>query len=500
MSPIRRVRAATAVALLVLAGACADDGDSDAEGALEETSAFASSPCPDDVVAIVSADISCGYLTVPEARGSEDDDVAQIFVLRVKPSGTAAPDPIVVPGVDLGIVPDLDGLAPMAERTGREVFIMEPRGVGHSRPALDCPELPAVAVQLNGRPSSDPQRSRIFLEALGTCHERLTSVGVDLASYGVEESSADVEDLRRAVGVASWNVIAFGSSSRVALEVVRRWPEHVRSLVLDAPSFPGRDVQMAALQDTRRAIDALQMTCDEQPPCALDETSLEAVVASLDASPQRIDVEGSAIAVPGGGPVEVVVDGAAFARTLRFALGSDDRTILPDVLAGMSADALDGRDFSALSSDPSLCVGYAANCLNRKFVTGAYYSSFCRDLLPFADVAAAATAAGSDPIVGPAFSADPQVDACTVWDVPPADASIDEPVSTDIPTLIFMGRFDPYTSRQAAIDATASWSRVTVAESPSTGHNNLGTDCARSIRNSFVDNPTVEPDLSCFRE
>jgi pimeloyl-ACP methyl ester carboxylesterase len=373
--------------------------------------------------------------------------------------------------------------------------------VGHSRPALDCPEVRAIAVQLNGRPSSDPQRSNIYRDALGTCRERLTSVGVDLSAYGIEEASADVEDLRRAVGVDSWNVIAFGSSSRVALEVVRRWPEHVRSLVLDAPSFPGRDVQMAALDDTRRAITALEESCRAQPTCALAgagvEASLEAVVTSLDDAPQRVDVEGSAVAVPGGGPVEVAVDGAAFARTLRYALGSDDRTVLPDVVAGVSANGLRGRDFQALSSDPALCLGYAAGCPERTFVAGAYYSSFCRDLLPFADVGAAAARAASDPILGSAFAPDPQVDACAVWDVDPADASIDTPVSSTIPTLIFVGRFDPFTSAQAARDATADWGHVTVAET-SAGHNNLGLDCARSIRKAFVDDPTLDPDLSCL--
>ena len=48
-----------------------------------------------------------------------------------------------------------------------------------------------------------------------------------------------MEDLRRALGVKEWNLMTSSSSSRIALEVMDRYPDHVRSATLDSPEFAG---------------------------------------------------------------------------------------------------------------------------------------------------------------------------------------------------------------------------------------------------------------------
>ena len=67
---------------------------------------------------------------------------------------------------------------------------------------------------------SDPAWTRTFLSAAGDCYNRLVGEGIDLSAYNLEEMAADVEDLRRALGVNEWNLMTSSSSSRIAL---RSW-------------------------------------------------------------------------------------------------------------------------------------------------------------------------------------------------------------------------------------------------------------------------------------
>lgn len=67
------------------------------------------------------------------------------------------------------------------------------------------------------------------------CHDRLASQGVDVAAYDIEQAAADVEDLRVALGIYAWNLGSLGTQSRIVLEVMRSYPNHVRAVYMDLP-------------------------------------------------------------------------------------------------------------------------------------------------------------------------------------------------------------------------------------------------------------------------
>ena len=73
--------------------------------------------CPDDVSAVIVADVTCGYLTVPENRerpGSEH--TVNLLVTRVQPREPPTKEPMFVAGTDLGSGLDYGGIAPLAGR------------------------------------------------------------------------------------------------------------------------------------------------------------------------------------------------------------------------------------------------------------------------------------------------------------------------------------------------------------------------------------------------
>lgn len=117
---------------------------------------FAGAACPADVEVTLLVDHSCGYLTVLQNRSDDDGATARLLVVRMDPPGGAAsPDPVLVAGADIGDEPQIGSFAPLAARVGRTVYVLEPRGVGHSVPALTCPEVEELAVEVVASPSDD---------------------------------------------------------------------------------------------------------------------------------------------------------------------------------------------------------------------------------------------------------------------------------------------------------------------------------------------------------
>ena len=88
-------------------------------------------------------EVTCGYLTVPEDRTEAGREV-RLFVARIQPPEVMHEDPMLVAGSDLANLPNYGGVAPLAQRVGREVIIMDTRGVGHSEPSLACPEVDEI--------------------------------------------------------------------------------------------------------------------------------------------------------------------------------------------------------------------------------------------------------------------------------------------------------------------------------------------------------------------
>ena len=60
----------------------------------------------------------------------------------------------------------------------------------------------------------------------------------------------------------------FGDDSRLALELIRRYPDHVAGIVLVNPSFPGEDPAQVAQEAVPASIEALTALCDADQFCS----------------------------------------------------------------------------------------------------------------------------------------------------------------------------------------------------------------------------------------
>jgi pimeloyl-ACP methyl ester carboxylesterase len=499
---MRAARLAAALGTpLLLSVACSGSSE------MEFRPTFRQTPCPEDVTTVVLTPVTCGFLTVLENRSETDGDTIRLFVTRIQPPGAnPAPDPVLILGIDLGKTPDYAGFAPGAQRTNRELILIDQRGTGHSEPTLACPEVQRLGERLVGPRLSDGELRADLRSAVKACHDRLTGEGIDLSAYNLAESAADAEDVRRTLGIQRWNIASYGSASRIALEVVRRFPDHIRAMWLDTPQFPQVDELTLGISGTRYALSQIFADCASDRACSrrfpdLSNALREAVVR-LDEEPVTVTVTDTPAAGTAEHPIRVVVDGGAFLRAVRAMVSNIDLGMAPGVPA-LIYRALEGDvDVVAyLLSEEPLCLGYQPVCGAQPLFEGALFSILCHDEVPFVEASRLTGMAGGDPGLQDAYVASPYLDVCEAWDVGEASPLAHQPVSSDIPMLIYVGRYDAYGPLPVAEQAVASLPVSFLVDVPYRGHNVLGADdCYRNIRNAWIEDPTSPPDTSCIQE
>jgi pimeloyl-ACP methyl ester carboxylesterase len=462
--------------------------------------------CPDDVEVALLVQHSCGRLSVLEERSEPAGRTISLFVVRMDPpGGPVSADPIVTIGNDIGDPVGFGGLAPLPGRVHRTAYVMESRGVGHSEPSLECPEFDGLAIDAVGAPSGDPIFRQKVLTAVRTCRDRLTASGVDVAAYDAAAAAADVVDLRRALGIGQWNLIGFGSQSRILIEAARQDVDAVRSLVLDSPQLPDLPDALLAERGLNAAIEALARTCAANTACNATAPELSdlfgTALAQLDAHPITATNTTGALAQLAGAPVEIRVDGGTLLRVVRSILGGDgpaNVAELPSSIASAAAGVMSDQLVRILGIEPTLCAGYRPICGHAGFSLGAYLSILCRDDAPFIEVAA--VDADPTPAYHAVFGDNPYLAACVPWAVPPAGDVVHQPLGGDLPLLVLAGQFDAFVPDTLVTGSLSARLNTYLVRVPAQTHNVIGfTECAIAIRNAWVDHPEAPPaDTSCL--
>ena len=401
--------------------------------------------CPAEVADAMVGDVDCAWLTVPESRARPDSPLIQILVTTVRtPSGAPDREPMLVTGS--ASRHNYAGIAPLAQRVRRDVILVDTRGTGHSTPSLTCPEVKATAPQIWATPDSADDRLKA---AIASCHARLTSEGIDVASYDLVEAAADFETLRVALDVDTWNVTGYGAGTRLAFELLRQAPDHIRTLIVDSPDVPGTDPRALAGTASQQAVHAVLATCSRQPRCRArypePEALLDKAMTSLKSEPLLLSVNLQGDRVP------VLLEPGLLARALRQML-SDGGSSGPLFTAGSIPSVLDAvvtkrkRDLSSMFAqflryeDP-LCLGYRTPCLPATTIAlGAELSMLCRDIAPFS----AEPRTRLEPGFDDAYGDSPWWRVCDSWPVGTADPTVAAPPVSNLPTLVALGRFPPY--------------------------------------------------------
>ncbi len=455
---------------------------------------FASAPCPPEIEPLPA---QCGYLTVPADYGDPAAGTMRLAV-AVLP---ALAEPTGVPVAYLDGGPGSKTLAALPfiyyglldqMQANRDVVVFDQRGAGYSEPSLDCPETKELTLDLVGRALPPQEESRLALEAVRACRGRLAGEGVDLALFHSAANAADADLLRAALGYDQWDLYGISYGTQLAQTLMRDFPGGVRRVVLDSAYPLEANLFEEIPAGAERAFRLLTDSCAADASCGADYPGLADALTGaferLSASPEP----GAASLILTGERVESRMTGTLFAAQIFQALYQTDVIPwLPEVIA----EAAKGN------AEPANAL-LSVSLTNLQFtVEGMRLSTLCREEAPFTSEAALADAVDANPLF--AMLMDPaglyardSMEQCAVWDVPPAPALENEPVTSAIPALVLAGEFDPITPPSLGKAVADNLGAAAYVEIPAAGHGlYYAGECPQAIILAFFDGG--EADASC---
>ncbi len=409
---------------------------------------FERAACPVEVAA--GERIDCGVLIVPENRARTGSRTIRLPVMIFRSrSSSPAMDPVIFltggPG-NSGVAGRRSGLGiPFLDE--RDYIVMEQRGTRYASPALECPAINAIKAEIAAGRLRGGAANAELVKAATACREKLTASGADLDGYTSEASADDIEDLRKALGCAKWNLYGLSYGTRLALTVLRRHPAGIRSVVLDSVLPPEVNFDEVAAGNLLRALNSVFDGCASDRECGTAYPDLRLrfgnLVAAADRQPLKLPIDP---ADAGGRPAGI--RGAQVVDAIYNALHKPQ--MIPQIPRMISA---------AAAGDYAELLPLVKENLGPSSVSwGMRYSVWCSEEMPFesADRIAAQLSPGLG--IGGIDETTASPEVCRAWKVSPAPAVENEPVKSDIPTLILAGEFDP--------DTPPGWGRQLLESMP----------------------------------
>ncbi|MEW2414467.1 alpha/beta fold hydrolase [Streptomyces sp. NPDC046866] len=457
-------------------------------------------PCPktaDPVPELEGA--RCGTLTVPENRAKPNGRTVKLGVAIV-PAAAATPKPDPIVWLAGGPGDDAVGEAKLAVDGGlnrdRDLILMSQRGTYSADPALTCANIDEFNARATGLVYDAPSTERVHVQATKACRDKLAARGVDLSAYNDIESSADLADLRKALGLKQWNVFGISYGTHLALVYMRLHPQGIRSVGIDGilpPSTAGSALTWSA---AKQGFDGVFKACAEQPACNRRYPDLpatfERLVRRLEARPVT-----TTVTLPDSRKqVKVVLDGGALVNWMTSATH-----VAPQV--PLALDELAHGKPRRIAEQWAVAK-YGPQAVGR-LSHGLVYGVFCSEWTPY-ETEQQALEGGREAF--PSFPRSVQAQApqltflradCDAWNVPAVPRSIRDATRSDIPTLAVSGGFDAQTGAANGPYVARTLPNATVVTVPYEPHVVFATSkCAQDITVSFFETPTA-PKTACLK-
>lgn len=387
----------------------------------------------------VTVDAVEGWLAVPENRSRRDSRLIEVHFVRLRSTSASPAAPIFFlaggPG-NLGTtaVTSPEALSAWAGLLGHaDVVLIDQRGtrdrdLAH-RWAGPFPERFFERAEI-----ARAHAAALSKQAVAEISRR----GVDLSGYTTEESAADLEQLRVALGTGKISLIGFSYGTHLALAYLRRHESRVERAVLAGVEGPDQTFKPPLSMDTHfRRIGRL----------AGEDEAIARTVPDLEALLERVDRQLAArpmlvpVTLPGGVKRELPVGRFGLHLVLRADIGdATDLPVLPRLLHSIErgdpsvlAWFVQKRlAFALAAPGMGLMMDAAAGASRERMALLEEQSKVSR----FADV------------VNYPF---PEI--VPIWNPPAAPDDYHRPVSSRVPTLFLSGEYDwnapPYQAEEA---------------------------------------------------
>ena len=422
-------------------------------------------------------DARCGTLRVPEDRANPagrqiELQVAVIAAIKRDPE----PDALFLlaggPGQSaIEAFPAIVALL-FSIHENRDIVLVDQRGTGQSNP-LRCLD-----------PEDEAVDDETLLARLKSCPQTLDA---DLRFYNTEIAMTDLDEVRSALGYETINIYGASYGTRAALSYLRMFPEHVRTVTLDAVVDPEFVLFMDAAQDGQAALDDFFARCDADESCSRAfpnlRTEFNDILARLEESPVDITLPHPLT----NKPFELTLTREMLTNLVFNTL------YVPDLVATLPLSihvAFADENYVPLISQAFL--------VNAGLYDGMFYAVACTEDAPLIDVDSAARSSEESIFGNRTLDF---VEVCAEWPKGQVSSTFREPISSDVPVLMLSGEADPITPPRHAENVAQGLTNEIHLIFPDMGHGNLASRCTINLFKDFIESAsTVGLDTSCTKD
>ncbi len=413
----------------------------------------------------------CGSLTVLEDRARLAGRRISLSFAVIPARRTTAKEPLFYfaggpGGSALGAA---RGAAQVFGRTGRDVVLLDQRGVGASAPVL-CPALqPSFAIT-----------------ALHTyARNCVAQLRADSRMYGTDAATDDADALRAALGYQQVMVYGGSYGATAALVYIARHGRHVKAAILDGGTSPDVPFFERAPIAGQAQVEALSAACDARADCVKAYGHLAAELGSV---VQKLR-EHPFVLSAAEGPVSL---GGAEAGLTLEALSRDPATI-PQLFTVAHA--------AATGNLAPLAKVYAGSVRPGLFATTRqvmYWRILCFEGWARQRPSSLPAAAGTYLYDEAAAELQFRAAFCSALPKPAAEADTGVPPKSSVPVLALVGGLDPQDPKRNITPIMRTMPHTTVLTVPGAGHGSVQYGCLPAVAARFLDSRRITAaDRSC---
>lgn len=424
----------------------------------------------------------CYYVRVPENHDAEESKLIEFPLVIFRSPFPEGQPPVLHlgaggPGAPMYFDDDYvvhylqDAHDGFSTEVGRDLYVIDPRGTGLSRPLLNCRtfvnNLPERLAQNLTQREDWNLSDADFLRCVQDFHAQ----GVDLTQYHSMSVAKDLEFLREILQVERWTLVGVSYAAIYAQTYARLFPESVEAMILDSAAFPNLKLDNRFIERSLAPYHALYNYCDADASCSrpLENfvTRLWALYDKLNLNPVTLEISHP----HNGETLQFLLNGDRFIATLIDAIyGEDIFTDLPHIVEEMEQ----GKHDRLLS----YIEDYAVFLFDVDYGDISASAHYCYDDKPFIDFAALEPLIDDIPEEAIQESLRLSIewpDLCEQMGEFQSDPSVASPLVTDIPTLFLNGTLDAITPIADVLAQQQNFSRSHLATF-AVSHSVLGTD------------------------
>jgi pimeloyl-ACP methyl ester carboxylesterase len=421
-------------------------------------------------------DAKCGALVVPEDRDNPagrqlELNIAVIPAIKRSPQ----PDPLflLAGGPGQSAIEAYPAMIPLLFQIheDRDIVLVDQRGTGKSNP-LRCLT-----------PEDDSLTEEQILTKVKACPDTLDA---DLRFYHTEIAMTDLDAVRSALGYEEINIYGASYGTRAALTYLRMFPQHVRTVTLDAVVDSNFVMFMDSAEDGQQALEAFFQRCEKDEACKTAFPKLRSEFASL---LDRLEETPAEITIPHPltyKPLELNVTRELITNMVFNTLYS------PEIVATLPLSI-----HAAYADENYVPLVSQAYLVNFNLYDGMFYAVACTEDAPLASVEEAQS---EQTVFGPNRVSN-FVEVCREWVKGEISTEFRQPVISDVPVLILSGSADPITPPYHAEAVAESLTNEVHLVFANLGHGTLTNTCGTKIFQTFIENASIDGlDVSCVEK